>query len=158
MLFLLFHLGQERYALEAGQVVEVLPLLRLRPIPHAPRGVAGLINYRGQPVPVVDLSELAVGKPSADHFSTRIMIVNHPDADGNLRLLGLIAEQATGMVRKKPEELQDAGVRIAAASYLGPLLMDDAGAIQCIQTRRLLSESVRDLVYSESGQSGYEAR
>lgn len=158
MLFVLFHLGPERYALEARQVVEVLPLLGLTPIPQAPRGVAGLINYRGQPVPVVDLSELALGRPSAEQFSTRIMIVNHPDADGNLRLLGLIAEQATGLVRKKPEELQDAGVRIAAAPYLGPLIMDEGGVIQCIQSRLLLADTVRNLVFSESGLSGYEAR
>lgn len=157
MLFLLFHLGPDRYALDVRQLVEVVPLLGLRSIPHSARGVAGIINYRGQPVPVVDLTELALGKPSAEQFSTRILIVNHPDVDGNPRLLGLIAEQATGMIRKQPEELREAGVRIPQPPYLGPLVMDERGLIQCLQPQHLLDDTMRDLVFSQSMQPGYEA-
>ena len=40
MLYLLFELGKDRYALEAGQVMEVLPLLEFKRIPHAIKGVA----------------------------------------------------------------------------------------------------------------------
>ena len=43
MLFLLFRLGHDRYALEARRVVEVVPLLALKKIPQAPRGVVGEI-------------------------------------------------------------------------------------------------------------------
>ena len=59
MLFLLFQIGKDRYALEASRVVEVVPLLALKELPQAPKGVAGLFNYRGALVPAVDLSELA---------------------------------------------------------------------------------------------------
>ena len=45
MLFLLFELGRDRYALDALQVAEVLPLLALKEMPLAPPGVAGLLNY-----------------------------------------------------------------------------------------------------------------
>jgi chemotaxis-related protein WspB len=61
MLFLLFQLGSERYALDASRVVEVVPLLCLQRLPQAPPGVAGVFNYRGQPVPAVDLSQLTMG-------------------------------------------------------------------------------------------------
>ena len=54
MLFLLFQLGKERYALEATRVVEVVPLLALKQLPQAPKGVAGIFNYRGRPVPAGD--------------------------------------------------------------------------------------------------------
>src|SRR5512137_1614377 len=101
MLFLLFQLGEDRYALEASHVVEVVPLLALKQIPHAPRAVAGLFNYRGRPVPAVDLCELALRQPAARRFSTRIMIVNYPDASGGSHLLGLIVEHATGTLRKE---------------------------------------------------------
>jgi chemotaxis-related protein WspB len=56
MLFLLFQLGEERYALDTSHVAEVLPLVAITPIPQAPTGVAGLFNYRGAPVPAIDLS------------------------------------------------------------------------------------------------------
>ena len=41
MLFLLFRLGKDRYAIEARQVVEVLPMLAAKQIPHAPPAVRG---------------------------------------------------------------------------------------------------------------------
>jgi len=66
MLFLTFQLGAERYALDASRVVEVLPLVELRKIPNAPHGVAGIFNYRGQPVPVADLSDLILHNPRAN--------------------------------------------------------------------------------------------
>jgi chemotaxis-related protein WspB len=83
MLYLLFQVGSDQYALEAVRVVEVVPLLGLTKIPRAPKGVAGLFNYRGRPVPAVDLCELALNKPAEERLSTRIIIVNYPDAGRN---------------------------------------------------------------------------
>ena len=53
MLFLKFRIGADAFMLEAAQIAEVLPLLHLTPIPQAPASVAGLLNYRGRPVPVI---------------------------------------------------------------------------------------------------------
>src|SRR5215471_14522815 len=79
MLFLLFQLGNDRYALEARRVVEAVPLLELTRLPQAPKGVAGIFNYRGHPVPAIDLCELTLGVAASERFSTRIIIVHHPD-------------------------------------------------------------------------------
>jgi chemotaxis-related protein WspB len=149
MLFLLFQVGQDRFALEASHVVEVVPLLNLKKIHQAPRGVAGLFNYRGQPVPAVDLCDLTLNKPADEYLSTRIIIVQYPDAGGNRRLLGLIAEQATDLMRKNDADFTDPNVRINAAPYLGPVIMDAQGSIQWIHEQRLLSDSVRDMLFSE---------
>jgi chemotaxis-related protein WspB len=150
MLFLLFQLGKDRYALEASRVVEVVPLLSLRRLPHAPKGVAGVFNYRGRPVPAVDLSELTLGRPACERLSTRIIVVNYPDAAGQSHLLGLVAEKATEMLRKEMKDFVDPGVNIAAAPYLGPVLMDEGGPIQWLYEQRLLSEPVRELLFSEA--------
>jgi chemotaxis signal transduction protein len=81
MLFLLFQLGRDRYAVEARRVVEVVPLLNLKTIPQAPKGVAGMIVYRGRAIPALDLCELTSGRPARAHLSTRILIINYkPDA------------------------------------------------------------------------------
>jgi len=149
MLFLLFQLGNERYALEASRVVEVVPLLALKRLPQAPRGVAGIFNYRGRPVPAVDLGELTLGQPASEHFSTRIIIVHYPDDRGTDHLLGLIAEHATEMLRKEPKDFSEPGVRFKAAPYLGPVLMEGNRAIQRIYEHRLLPEPVRQLLFSE---------
>jgi len=149
MLFLLFQLGTDRYALEASRVVEVVPLLELKRLPQAPKGVAGMFNYRGYPVPAVDLSELTLGQPAQERLSTRIIVVKHPDATGQERLLGLVAEHATETLRADPVSFVDSGVRLGAAPYLGPMLMDAKGPVQWLHESRLVPETVRHLIFSE---------
>ena len=156
MLFLLFKLGKDRYALEASRVVEVLPLLALMRLPQSPQGVAGIFNYRGQPVPAVDLCELALGRPSEEHLSTRIIIVRCAGPGGRSRLLGLVAEHASELLQKDAAEFIDPGVTIGGAPYLGPVLMDGQGSIQWLHEQRLLSEPVRNLLFSEQAMLGHE--
>jgi chemotaxis-related protein WspB len=149
MLFLLFQIGQDRFALQANHVVEVVPLLDLKKIPQAPKGVAGLFNYRGRPVPAVDLCELTLNKPAEERLSTRIIVVHYPDSGGKNHLLGLIAERATEVIRKERSDFTDPNVRINAAPYLGPVIMDSQGSIQWIHEQRLLSDSVRAVLFSQ---------
>jgi chemotaxis-related protein WspB len=148
MLFLIFKLGNDRYALEANRVVEVLPLVEIKKLPQAPKGVAGIFNLRGRPVPVVDLSELTFGVPSRERLTTRIVVVQHADAAGRNQLLGLIAEYVTQTVRRDPEEFVHSGVTFADAPYLGPVLMDEQGAIQWLHSHRLLSQPIRELLFA----------
>jgi chemotaxis-related protein WspB len=157
MLFLLFQVGKDRYALEASHVVEVVPLLELKKIPHAPKGVAGLFNYHGRPVPAVDLCDLARREPARERLSTRIIVVYHPDSRGNNHLLGLIAEQATAMVRKERSDFTDPSVRLGTAPHLGPVILDGDGVIQWIHEQRLLPDSVRDRLFSETESVRHEA-
>jgi chemotaxis-related protein WspB len=152
MLFLLFQLGNDRYALEASRVVEVVPLLHLKQIPQAPKGVAGIFNYRGHPVPAVDLSELTLGRPATERLSTRIIIVNYPDQHGGQRLVGLVAERATETLRKDPKDFVSTGLQMGGAPYLGPLLMDANGVIQWVHEQRLLSDTLREILFAEAGQ------
>jgi len=140
-----FQLGKDRYALEAGRVVEVLPLLKIKRLPKAPKGVAGVFIYRGRGVPAVDLSELTLGQPAMERMSTRIIVVNYPDSTGKVHLLGLVAEHATEVIRKDADSFVNSGVKIQAAPYLGPVLMDPKGPIQWLHEEHLLSEPVRRL-------------
>lgn len=149
MLFLQFQLGQDRYVLDSSQVVEVLPLLGIKQIPQAPAGVVGAFNYRGKPVPVIDLSVLALGRPARRHMSTRIIIVLHPGADGTLHLLGLIAEKATEIVHRDPADFANSGVVNGDAPYLGPVATDPNGLVQRIEVTRLLSAAVREVLFKQ---------
>jgi chemotaxis-related protein WspB len=150
MLFLLFQLGSERYALDAREIVIVLPRLDVKAIPHAPSAVEGLCHYRGAPVPVIDLSELALGRAAASRLSTRIVIVQYPDPAAGPHLLGLLVERATETLRRDPAEFVAPGVSVAEASYLGPVTSDARGLIQRIEVQRLLTASLRSLLFEES--------
>ncbi|HXE38418.1 MAG TPA: chemotaxis protein CheW [Azonexus sp.] len=149
MLFLLFQLGNDRYALEVGQVAEVLPLLSLKQIPQAPPAVAGVFDFRGEPVPVVDLSQMALGRPARSRLSTRIILAHYPDGNGEQRLLGLIAERVTETIRRDPQDFAASGVDLDAAPYLGPVATDGRGLIQRVDVDQLLTSAVRDLLFQQ---------
>jgi chemotaxis-related protein WspB len=146
MVFLLFQIGDDGYALEARRVVEVLPLVTLKSIPRAPAGVAGLFDFRGRPVPVIDLSALATDRPSRAWLSTRVVLVELVDR-GVTRLVGLVAERATQMLRCDPGAFADAGVRAAEAPWLGPVSNDGRGLVQRVEVDQLLSETVREALF-----------
>lgn len=153
MVFILFHLGQNRYVLDATRVVEVLPLVDLQRIPGAPGGVAGIFNYHGQPVPAIDLSELTLGRPALEQLSTRLIVVNYPDETGKNHLLGLIAEHATQTIRRESRDLVEPGLKLGGAPYLGPVLTDGSGVIQLIREQHLLPRHIREIVLAENLQS-----
>ncbi len=58
MLVLTFRVDQIVYAVPVSQVIEVVPRVALRQVPHAPGCFLGLLHYRGGAVPVVDLGLL----------------------------------------------------------------------------------------------------
>jgi chemotaxis-related protein WspB len=137
MLFLLFDVEKDRYVIDIGDVVEVLPLVHITPVPQSPPGVAGVINYRGAPVPVIDLSMLLRGRQSLTRLSTRLVLVRHPDRRGQTRLLGVIAEHATTTIQRERQEFVAAGVS-TGASYLGSVTTDSRGFIRWISVANLL--------------------
>jgi chemotaxis-related protein WspB len=153
MLFLLFRLDDDLYVLEAGRIGEILPMVRIKAMPGAPAGVAGLINHRGAPVPVMDLSLLALGRPAPHKLSTRIVLVRDAAPDGTPCWLGLILEQATETLRRDPGEFRPSGLGHACGAYFGPVLPDERGLIQWIDPRKLLPPAVKELLFRDLAES-----
>ncbi|MBV4478687.1 chemotaxis protein CheW [Pseudomonas khavaziana] len=148
-LFLVFHIGNERFALKATEVAEVLPRLPLKPIAHAPLWVAGIFAHRGALVPVIDLSALTFGTSAQARTSTRLVLVNYqPQSWSQARWLGLILEQATDTLRCDPAEFQPYGLDNQQAPYLGPVREDAQGLMQWIGVAELLTAEVRALLFS----------
>ena len=148
MLFVLFQLGDDRYALDASQVEEILPLVAIKQIPLAPDGVAGVISYRGVPVPVLDLSHMALGRPAARRMNTRIVLARSPDRDGTMRLLGLIAEKVNNTVRCERGEFADPGIYNPDAPWLGQVAGAGLGLVQWVNIGSLLSPQVRAVLFA----------
>src|SRR2546428_9181135 len=152
MLLVIFYLGKDPYALESSQVVEIVPRILLKELPHAPQYVAGLFDYRGVIVPVIDLCRMTQGRACSEHLSTRVILVRYPydRYDGQKeRVLGLMAERVTETIEKSESDLAAPGVSVDEAAYLGDVISDARGIIQCIRVERLLPESVRELLFKE---------
>jgi chemotaxis-related protein WspB len=151
-LFLLFQLGADRYALDAGLVDEVLPLMAVKAVPRAPIGVAGILDYRGTPVPVIDVSQIALGRPAQHRLSTRLLIIRYVSAAGAVRPLGLIVEQATETFQRDPADFVDSGLTPPDAAYLGGVATDPYGPVQRIDLQNLLPAAVQDALFRTAGQ------
>lgn len=143
MLFLLFQIGQDHYALETGQVAVVLPLVGLKQMPATASWVAGVFTYRGMSVPVIDMNQLTLGRPAQRRLSTRIVLVHYPAPGPDSRLLGLVLEKASEIMRRAPSEFRDSGLDHSNAPYLGPVTDDARGLIQSVRVHDLLPPEVR---------------
>lgn len=157
MLLLTFTAGSRRYAIAVSRVVEVLPKLELRPIPHGPAVVAGLLSYRGNVVPVIDLSLLLGTVPCRNLLSSRMILVNdglanqnqnsvlRAESDDGLRpapsqtptLLGLVAEDVNDLVYVQPEQISPVPVQAANAPYIDAIVRTDREIIPLIAVQKV---------------------
>lgn len=88
--WLTFRLSSGEYALEVGDVVEVLRMVALARMPEAPPWLAGLLNLRGRVIPVIDL-RLRLGLPAQPiGLDTPIIVAQWAE-----RPVGLIVDEVT---------------------------------------------------------------
>ena len=118
-------------------------------MPRAPLGLAGIVDYRGAPVPVIDLSQLLANRPANRRMNTRLVIA-HYTAGERKHLLGLIAERATETMRRDPADFQDSGIKSASPPHLGPVALDAAGSVHWIDVNRLLPESLAACLFQQA--------
>ena len=149
MLALVFSLGETRYAVDSRKVLEVVPVANLKSVPKAPPYVAGLLNYRGTIVPVIDLCRRATGSPCRRLLSSRIMILRYRALNDEGNLLGVMAESVTDTAQVEEESLSESGIRIQESAYLGPvsLGLGDTPMVQFVDVERLIPDDVRDILF-----------
>jgi chemotaxis-related protein WspB len=148
MLLLIFQSGQDRYGLDASRIIEVVPLAILKQVPHAPAGMAGLLNYRGIVAPVVDLSSILNGVASRARLSTRIVLLDVGDNAAASRILGFVAERVMETIAFREQDLQAPGVTVPGAPYLGKIMLDCREMIQRIDPISVLTKELKEALFT----------
>ncbi|KQO69199.1 chemotaxis protein CheW [Methylobacterium sp. Leaf89] len=80
--YLVFTLGTDDYALDAGLVRELLRPPRLTRVPGAPAALAGLANLRGTALPVLDLRRVVRPDLEPPTEPTRVVVAEAGEAVG----------------------------------------------------------------------------
>lgn len=96
----IFTVGKEEYAVSIQCVKEVGPWTKPTPVPEAPPNVEGVIDLRGEVIPVIDLGRrFGTGRSRAD-ADARIMVT---EVDG--RLVGYIVDEVTEVYKLEENRL-----------------------------------------------------
>lgn len=96
-----FKLEKEEFAVNIQQVREVLKMTQVTPLPRSARFIEGVINLRGEVIPVVDLRKRFELETQENKEETRIIIVEIRD-----NKVGLIVDSVTEVLRLPASSIQ----------------------------------------------------
>jgi len=101
--FVEFKLGEEEYGVDILQVKTIERMMPITRVPKAPSFVEGVINLRGEIVPVIDLKKKFDLARSSITDNTRIIIVTLEDIT-----VGMIVDSATEVIQLPQEAIEPA--------------------------------------------------
>ena len=151
MLLLTFQADNQHFAINAGNVLEVIPIVKIRKLPGTPDFVRGVLNYRGTPVPVIDITLMLSGRPSAEHLSSRIILVKYPGNGESKNVLGVLAEHVTGTATRDAGEFAVSGIDTPEMPCLGKISVGGKTMLQIVKIDDLLTEGLKAMLFSEPG-------
>jgi purine-binding chemotaxis protein CheW len=101
--YLTFHLGDEVYGFEIRYVIEIIGIQKITEVPDMPDFVKGVINLRGQVIPVMDVRLRFHLEPRAYDERTCVIVVN---IDGST--VGLIVDTVEEVREILPDNISPA--------------------------------------------------
>jgi purine-binding chemotaxis protein CheW len=100
--YLAFMLGPEAYAIEIGNIVEILKPLPITEVPRAEAGVVGVMTVRGRLVAVLDLKLRFKLSPNFTiDRKSRILLVDAVDEE-----IGLLVDEVLQVYRLSEAEIE----------------------------------------------------
>ena len=150
MMILLFSVNGDKYGINVRDIAEVLPSVALKHFPNGPEHIAGLLNYRGLAVPVIDLTLLMTAQASRNRISSRIVLIDFHHEDESRQLLGLLIEKITETLRIPDNAFTHSGVITHESPFLGDIAIHNDIMIQIVNVRKILPEPVRSLLFCDN--------
>jgi purine-binding chemotaxis protein CheW len=104
--YLTFRLGDELFAINVAKAREVLDLSHITRVPTAPSYLRGVVNVRGNAIPVVDLRHKFGLPQTADTLTTRIIVMDLL-IDGESVVVGGLADAVHEVLELEPNEINE---------------------------------------------------
>jgi purine-binding chemotaxis protein CheW len=125
--YLTFTLAEELFALDIATVREVLDFTKVTKIPQTPDFMSGVINLRGNVVPVMDL-RLKFGMPATEQTVNTCVIIVEVEMEGSRLVMGAIADAVQEVLDLEPDQIEPAprfGTRLQTGFIRGMGRRDD---------------------------------
>ncbi|MBF7074325.1 chemotaxis protein CheW [Glaciecola sp. MH2013] len=134
--FLTFVLGDENYALDIMTVKEIRGYEDVTKIANAPDYIKGVLNLRGDIVPIIDLRiKFEVGEATYDEFTIVIMLMIGE------RVVGIVVDEVSDVIKVDDEDIRpppEFGVAFDSA-YLHGLTTINEQMIILVNIQKLIS-------------------
>ena len=111
-----YRIGNRRLASAFDEVLEILPLPQVTPVPGAQPWMLGLANVRGNLLPIVDLKQFLEGERTVLHESQRILLVRQPGGDVAVLIDELFGQRSFNQQHLVGAD-DDAALRLADGRY-----------------------------------------
>jgi len=103
--YLSFIVCEELFAVNVTKVLEVLQKQRITHVPNAPGYIRGIINFRGDVVPVFE-SRVKFNLPSRDDAAAYVVIVLDLSREGEVFRIGAIVDKVKDVINIEDAEIK----------------------------------------------------
>lgn len=145
--YLTFNLAGEEYGIGILKVKEIIGMMPITPVPQTPQFVRGVINLRGQVIPVIDL-RLKFGMAELDYTDrTSIIVVEARHGTGKVQI-GIVVDSVSEVVNIKGEDVEDTptfGTKLDTEYILGMAKIQGGVKILLDIDRVLTGQELSDL-------------
>lgn len=102
--YLIFELEKEYFALNIENLIEAIEIEELTPVPETPEYIKGIMNFRGDILPVVDMNVKFNMQKDKDLSGSVILVLNFSLNDKPVRI-GAIVDAVSDVVEIKFEDI-----------------------------------------------------
>jgi len=105
--YVTFSLGDEFFGVEVIRAREILSVTPVTKVPQTPEYLLGVINLRGQVVPVIDM-RLKLGLPVSEETEDTCVIVVEVQVDGEPIIVGALADAVREVLEIRTDQIEPA--------------------------------------------------
>lgn len=101
--FVIFKLGKERYGVNIENVSSISESMAINPVPNADERIKGIVNLRGEIIPVINMKKYFGYSETEEDENTRIIIY-----DSGKSVIGFHVDDASQVVRIDEQQIEKA--------------------------------------------------
>lgn len=103
--YLAFYLSANLYAFEISKVIEIVVLPEFTAMPESPKYMKGVINLRGQIIPIIDFG-LALSMREADYDKQTCVIIVNMKINNAKKLVGFIVDNVSEVFEINSDDIE----------------------------------------------------
>lgn len=152
--YLTFTLDEELFALDIFSVREVLEYTTITRVPRTPEFMRGIINVRGNAVPVIDLNQ-KFGKGRTQQTINTSIIIVEVSLDGESSTIGALADAVQEVIEMREDQIDPPpkmGTSIRA-EFIQGMGKQDEKFIMILDINKLFSSQELSAVAAFAGES-----